>query len=113
MDAVINTSGEVVTGMMNGESFVVETGPDFDPTVNVYALEEITLDPVTDVEAMAAVEAFPTEMDSDYADLPAREVAQEKLDTEQLIDLLRGAVAYVQGLDDAVDLVSRVRAGKW
>jgi len=113
MDAIINASGEVVTGMMNGESFVVQTGPDFDPTVNVYELEEITLDPVSDVEAVEAVEAFPTEMVSEYADLPAREEAQERIDTEQLIDLLRGAVAYVQGLGDAVDLVSRVRAGKW
>lgn len=107
MEATVNASGEVVVGEMNGENFVVQTGPDFDPTHTVYVLDEITLNPPP-VE-----ESFPSEMDCDFADIPVREAAQEQLESEQLMELLRGAVAYIESLDRTMAVIDDVCAGRW
>ncbi|MFZ9327957.1 MAG: hypothetical protein ACO24H_11070 [Polynucleobacter sp.] len=110
MEATVNASGEVVVGEMNGENFVVQTGPDFDPTHTVYVLDEITLNPPP---STVEDDAFPSEMDCDFADIPVREAAQEQLESEQLMELLRGAVAYVESLDRTMAVIDDVCAGRW
>ena len=107
MEAIVNATGEVVTGEVKGDSLCVQTGPDFDPTHTVYVLDEITLNPAP-VE-----ESFPSELDCDFADIPVREAAQEQLESEQLMELLRGAVAYIESLDRTMAAIDDVCAGRW
>jgi hypothetical protein len=60
MHAYNVTTGEYMQGEMHGDVFVVQSGADFDPTHEVYALDEVDLQQQTD--------DYRTELDNDFSD---------------------------------------------
>ena len=114
MEIMRDNSGNLLVGEIVNDAFVVQSGPDFDATFEVYAMDEVTpaVDPMLAAVVQDAVE-FPSELDNAFSDAVQREEESERIDAEQLADMLRGVQAYVDSIDRAIEVINEVCAGKW
>ena len=120
MFAINKTTGDYLWGEMHGDSFVVESGPDFNPNHEVYALDEITLNAVNPVLAAVVSDAVdnPTELDGAYSDTPeARDNVLEEMSADEMhavvMELGPALVRYAEAVYALDDALADVVEGKW
>lgn len=114
MWAFNKSTGDYMQGELKGDIFVVQTGADFDPNHEVFALDEITLNDELD---------FPTELDNEFsdADMDARQDIAVQLAEEQenarvtaaMLELIHAGSAYLETLDKAMEAVEFAAFDYW
>lgn len=120
MEAIDNRTGEVLHGVVHNGSFVVESGPDFDPRFEVYDMSEVS--PVVAALMADAVE-FPTELDNAFpdGDMEAREQVAEDIEEEReraqmqalAIEFVTAGAKYMQALDNTMAAIEHAAFDYW
>ena len=118
MDIMQDNSGNLLVGEIVNDAFVVQSGPDFDATFEVYAMDEVTpaVDPLLAAVVEDAVD-YPSELDnevSDYQAVVAGDAERERVEIESFTaQFLAAAQAYVDSVDRLQEAVDRACSGEW